>query len=194
MNLQEDICKNYKRVTSILSPFTDFSNIDPKVLANAADRGTRVHKFCELYLKNLLIEPVTYDCKPYFDSFVQWSDSVLEKVIHTEERYFCEALKITGQVDLVVKLKGDDHPMIIDIKTPQTDQKAWQLQTAAYMYLYNVNQLKNGNGKAITRRGCLMLHKNGDPAKFKEYTNNERDTRLFFNAVELHDFFNGRKI
>lgn len=189
MNLQEDICKNYKRVTSILSPFTDFSNIDPKVLANAADRGTRVHKFCELYLKNLLIEPVTYDCKPYFDSFVKWCDLVLLAVIHAEERYFCDDLKITGQVDLVVMLKGDDEPIIIDIKTPQTNQKTWQLQTAAYMYLYN-----GTNNIPIKRRGCLMLSKLGEIAKFKEYTNNERDTELFLSAVKLHDFFNGRKI
>lgn len=181
--------EDYKRVTEILSLFTDFSQIDPAVLANAADRGSRTHKFCELYLKNLLIEEVDEDCKPYFESFVKWEQIALGQIFELEERYFCEKIKVTGQIDMVLTLKGEDKPIIVDIKTPQNEQKTWPLQTAAYMYLYNQK-----NESPVQRRACLMLDKNGGAAKFKEYTNHESEIELFLSAVKLHNFLNGSKI
>jgi hypothetical protein len=48
MNNSDDIPPGYARVTEILQPYTSFDGIDPAVLAKAADRGTRVHKYCEL--------------------------------------------------------------------------------------------------------------------------------------------------
>ena len=185
-NKMEEIRNGYRRVTSIVQPFTDFSMIEPHVLQNAADRGTRTHHFCELYVKNLLIEPVDEDCKPYFESFVNWYDFIVEEVLYTEQRLYCDHWKITGQVDLILKLKGSDSTYIVDIKTPQTKSKSWQLQTAAYQYLAT-----QGLGMTVQQRGCLMLDRNGGEAKFIGYSDYEKDAELFFAACKLNSFFGG---
>jgi len=186
MKKQNEIREGFTRVTSVLNPFTDFSMIEPAVLANASDRGTRVHNFCELYAKNLLIEPVDEDCKPYVESFIEWFDNFVGEVLHVEERLYCDDLKITGQIDLICKLKGSDRIYIIDLKTPQTSSKSWKLQTAAYQYLSVI-----GLGYFIQERGCLMLDKNGGQAKFISYTDYEKDSTLYFSALKLYRFFIG---
>lgn len=185
MKKQEKM-ERYRRVTEILSPFTDFSMIAPHVLENAADRGTRTHHFCELYIKNLLIEPVDEDCKPYFESFVQWYDFMVSEVLHVEQRLFCDDWKITGQIDLICRLKDSDTIYIVDLKTPQSTSKTWALQTAAYQYLAEKNF-----GIKVGYRGCLMLNKNGDVPKMVGYENYERDSDLFFSACKLNSFFGG---
>lgn len=173
----------YRRVTEILQAYTDFSMIDPAVLANAADRGSRVHRFCELYIKNLLIESVDNDCKPYFDSFKFWFDSVVEEVFFIEERLYCNDLKITGQIDLICSLRNSDKKFIIDFKTPQNPSKTWALQTAAYKYLAEKNlEIK------IDYRGCLMLDRHAEPPKFLSY-DNDMDFELFKWACHLYEFF-----
>lgn len=176
--------KGYTRVTSILSAYSDFSHIEPSVLAYAADRGTRVHTFCELYVKNLLIEPIDADCKPYFDSFVQWFDFIVAEVIQAEQRLFCDKLKISGQIDLLLKLKGGDDIYLVDIKTPQQLSKTWALQSAAYKYLVEAN-----SDMKINYRGCLMLDKNGGAPKMIGYENHQRDNDLFMSALALHRYF-----
>ena len=178
---------NYTRITSVLSFYSDFSNIDPVVLKNACDRGTRVHRFCELYAKNLLIEPVDDDCKPYFESFVKWFDSVVDYPIYTEQRIFCETHKITGQIDLILKLKGSDTICIVDLKTPQLESKTWRLQTSAYQYL-----VESEFDFDKTSRACLMLDRKGGIPKYKQYSSDEIDKILFFNALELYKFFKGK--
>jgi len=178
-----DSFEGYTRVTSILNPFTDFSQIHPDVLANAADRGTRVHRFCELYVKNLLIEPIDEDCKPYFESFVQWFDTVVDEVVKAEQRLFCDHWKITGQIDLVLRLKDSDSVHIVDIKTPQTCSKLWALQTAAYMHLVESN-----SDIKVSHRGCLMLSRSGELPTMVGYSNHDRDKDLFFSACKLHQF------
>lgn len=176
----------YTRVTEILSRFTDFSHIQPSVLANACDRGSRVHHFCEMYVKNLLIEPVDDDCKPYFNSFVAWFDELVEEVIESEQRLFCDEWKITGQIDLILKLKNTDTLYIVDIKTPQQKADSWTLQTAAYKHLVESN-----SDLKIDYRGCLMLNRHGGFPKMIGYPSHEKDLDLFFSACKLHKFFGG---
>ena len=179
--------KRYKRVTEILSPFTDFSNIPSEVLKKAAKRGTRVHELCEMYAINKLDGSTCEDseAKPYLNSFITWFDFLVEEVIFVEERLFCDKLMITGQVDLICKLKDSDNIFIVDIKTPQTSSKTWMIQTAAYQYLAT-----NSLGLDISQRGCLMLDKKGGPPKFKGYKDYERDSNLFFSLCDLNTFFN----
>jgi hypothetical protein len=178
--------EGYTRVTEILSAYTDFSHIEPSVLANAADRGTRVHRFCELYVKNLLIEPVDEDCKPYVDSFISWFDFIVDEVIQAEQRLFCDKWKITGQIDLIVKMKNSDSIYIVDIKTPQQSSKSWALQTSAYKHLVETN-----SNIKVGFRGCLMLDRQGGEPKMVGYENHDRDAELFFSACKLHQYFKG---
>lgn len=190
---QNTIPEGYLRVTSILSPFVSFDGIDPKVLKKAADRGTRVHSLCESYTKakplhahDFVIESAEDDCKPYLKSFVKWFDAVVDEVLYNELRINCPKLKISGQMDLLCKLKGDDSLVIVDIKTPQQSAISWQLQTAAYYHL-----LSSVEGIKAARRVSLILDRNGNDARICEYTEHDKDVKLFLNALELYRFFHG---
>ena len=81
-------------------------------------------------------------------------------------------------MDLCVVLQGDTLPTIVDIKTPQSPSDSWQLQTAAYQLLAAEELLLLAD-----RRICLMLSKEGAQPKILEYTDHEKDQRLFLNAL-----------
>ncbi len=184
MNNSDEIPKGYARVTEILQPFTSFDGIHPAVLAKAADRGTRVHKYCELYTQNLLIEKVDEDCRPYIESFTQWFDAMIEDVWVSEMRLSCSKYLVTGKLNMVTRLKEDKSETIVDLKTPQQASLSWRLQTAAYRYL-----MRACEGIDIPRRICLILDKEGGSPKIVEYTDHEADERLFLGAAELFHFF-----
>jgi len=177
----------YIRVTDVLKPFTNFSHIDPAVLKNAADRGTRVHKYCELYAQNMLIEQPLSDCKGYVDSFKDWFDDNVEEVISLEKRINHELLKISGKYDLVITKKGNPTRHLVDIKTPQSPALSWPLQMAAYQYLFEYENIG-----CLGERICLMLDKKGGKAKEIVYVNYEDDWKLYLSALKLYKYFNKR--
>lgn len=190
MKKQDDeIPAGYARVTEILKPYSGLDGIDDRVLARAADRGTRVHDFCELYARNLLIEEPDEDCKVYVEAFKEWFDNTVDDVVLIEERLNSPTYRISGKFDLLVKFKGDDALTIVDIKTPQSASKTWNLQTAAYRIL-----LREVKGIEAERRGCLMLP-NDSPtkrdAKFVEFTKHDMDEQLYLYALQLYRFFQG---
>ena len=68
-------------VTTVLSPFSDFSKIRPEVLKRAADRGSRVHAACAIYAKGLWANcALCPGDGPFFDSFMKWSDMVASRI------------------------------------------------------------------------------------------------------------------
>lgn len=69
MSSRDEIPLGYVSVTEILRPYTKLDKIDPVVLANAADSGTRVHKWCTMYAMNMLFGEVDEDCKGYVEAF-----------------------------------------------------------------------------------------------------------------------------
>jgi hypothetical protein len=154
------------------------------VLENAAERGRRVHKYCELYSQNLLIEKVDDECKPYVDSFIYWFEAVVEELLVSEIRLSCPKYLVSGKLDMVVTIKGDTTLTLVDFKTPQQASCSWQLQTAAYRYL-----LRAVEGVNIQRRISLILDREGKMPRRKEYFDHEMDERLFLHAVELYHFF-----
>lgn len=186
MNKKEDIIpKGYLRVTEVLKPYSTLTEIDPHTLANAADRGTRVHAYCESYALGLFVAEVDDDCKNYFEVFKEWFDEMVVKVLYTEKRLNSPTYRISGAFDMIAVLKGDRLPTLVDIKTPLTPSLSWQLQTAAYSLL--VKELLDMH---ISRRICLMLPKHRDDVKIVEYTDHEKDQELYLKALELYRFFN----
>jgi hypothetical protein len=177
----------YVSVTEVLNPWGKLHLIDPNVLSNAADRGTRVHNFCTLYARNLLLLDPDADCKPYVDAFKQWFDKTVTTVAHLPQRINSEKLKLSGEFDMIVKMKGDDGLTLLDIKTPQNASASWALQTAGYRKLVH-DEL----GLIVHRRIVVMLPKTrGQNAYVKEYLDHDRDERLFLNNLELYRFFYG---
>jgi hypothetical protein len=181
---ENEIPTGYIRVTEVLTPFSTLTEIDPQTLANAADRGTRVHSYCEAHALGLFVADVDDDCKNYFEAFKKWFDNTVVDVLCVERRLNLPTLKLSGAVDMVVLLKGDDELSLIDIKTPQSASISWQLQTAAYQLL-----AKEVADIHASRRICLMLPKYSDAAKVVEYENHDRDQDLYLKALELYRFF-----
>jgi hypothetical protein len=181
------IPEGYVRVTDVLKPFVNLSHIDPAVLQNAADRGTRVHKYCELYAQNMLIEDPTDECKGYVKSFKEWFDKNVGEVISLEKRLNHPILKISGKYDLLVSLKERNEICLIDIKTPQSPSDSWALQTAAYQIL-----MEEVNETFIDFRLCLILDKKGGKAREILYERYEQDASLYRSALALYNYFNKR--
>lgn len=178
----DNIPEGYVRVTEVLKPYSDFTQIDPNVLARAADRGCRVHKYCETYALGLFLPDIDNDCKSYVEAFIRWFDERVNEVLHTECRLNSEKHKLSGQIDMICTLKNCEKVCLIDIKTPAQGSFTWSLQTAAYKLL-----AMQCRGLEIERRVCLKLpKKEGANASTIEYMDHERDQTLFLNALELY--------
>jgi len=131
-----EIKDGFIRVTSVFSPFVKFDHIDPLVLHNACERGTKVHRLAELHMLNEYFPDPDESLLGYLNSFRAWYDSMVSELISTEQRLYDTLLKVTGAVDIIAILKNDKAPTIIDIKTPATESKSWCLQTAMYRQLF----------------------------------------------------------
>ncbi len=177
----EKIKKGFTRVTTPLQVYNNFDKIDPKVLQNACDRGTLIHKYCEMYAKGEYFPEPEKEVSFYLESFRNWHDIMVEGDCITEHRIYNNTWRLTGCIDLITHIKGDKRAAIIDIKTTQTKSKTWPLQLAAYKFLLG--------GDEDPRRIVLQLQKNGKRAKVIEYTDYERDWELYKSALNLWRYF-----
>ena len=184
--MSSEIPNGYLRVTQVLEPFSKLHLIDKEVVQRAADRGTRVHKFCTLYALNLLVTDVDHDCKPYFESFKTWFDNMVSKVLLAPFRINSAKYRLSGEFDLVVTLKGECKAVLLDLKTPASESPSWALQTAAYSML-----LRDEAKSVVERRAALRLCKMGLAAAFVEYTDHDGDEKKYLNALELYRYFYG---
>jgi len=184
----EKIREGFTRVTECLSVYNDFSMIAPAVLKNACERGTRVHRYAELYANDEYFPDLdkSDEACGYLESFKSWFDAVVKRVVSLEMRLYSDVLKLTGAIDAVVVIHGAEEPVIVDYKTPAMESKSWALQLSAYKWLYN-NDL-NTKVKA-ERRIALMLKKDGGKAKVCEYTNTG-DLKTYIGALEAYRHFN----
>ena len=184
MNATDEIPEGYLRVTEVLNPFSKLHEIDPQVLANAADRGRRAHKWCTLHALNMLFGEVDADCKEYVESWKTWFDAYVGKVLMPPKRINSPHYRISGEFDLFVKMKGEEGTTLLDIKTPANVSASWQLQTAAYKML-----LEDELGEIVDRRIVVMLPKFGGKARIIEHLEHDLDEKKYLNALELYRHF-----
>jgi hypothetical protein len=147
--------RRFIRVTDVLSPFSGLQHIDPNIVQNAANRGSRVHKVCEAIMEGIGEWDVDDEIAGYVTSFKKWwADG--HKILSMEQRFFCSELMITGQVDLIIAQK--EGAVILDLKTPAKVSKTWALQGSAYAHL------ARSAGYDIRGIHFLQLNKHGkDP-------------------------------
>lgn len=182
---EEDLIPlGYLRVTDILSRYSKLDYVDAHILEEACERGTQVHSLCEEYSKNLVMPFVEENLKGYFESFKNWFDNYVEKVVLTEKRINDDYYKVSGKFDFVLKFKGEKFLSLVDLKTSSSISKTWALQTAAY-----VDMITRNLGIQIEKRGCLMLSKEGKPARFVQYSDLVRDINLFESCLVTHRYF-----
>ncbi len=171
------------RVTTVLSPWADFSKIDPDVLAEAAARGTRAHTAFSNYALGRFVY-VPDDCHGYLESYKRWHDEYIDQVLAVEVELICSVYGFYGHADLIAVIKGDADPTVIDWKTPIATQPLWKSQLAAYFHLAKPKY----NPKRVA---SLRLKRDGSRALFDEYTSQAEDFAGFLAALSAYKFFKG---
>lgn len=128
-------------VTQILQQVTDFSHINPTVLARKAQIGTATHLACELDDAGDLDEAsVPEEVRPYLDAwrlFRLQNDTVVEL---SESRVFHSTHRYAGTLDRVMLVNGERA--VVDIKTSAVLGNAVGLQLAAYDMALGTKKLK----------------------------------------------------
>lgn len=171
-------------VTTVLSPFSDFSMIRPEVLKLAAERGTRVHAACAIYAKALWADYALYPGdRPFFDSFLNWVNTAGIEFISVEEEFTDSGLGYMGHPDAVVYIPGDQGLTIIDYKTPMSISRSWHPQIAAYAHL------ARKNGHDVRRGLAVRLRKNGGRAITTEIDIDGEPWAAFLNALGAYRYF-----
>ena len=160
MPIEEKSRENYLRVTHVLYPFSGLQSLDPDVVAYAAERGTKVHRICEGIMAGLGEIGVEDETWGYVESFKKWWAKGID-VVAMELRFWDDDLKLTGQVDLIIKTP--DGLAIVDLKTSSRPSKTWEAQGSAYAYL------ARKAGHDIQKIYFLHLNKHGKEAKIYEY-------------------------
>ncbi len=167
----------FTRVTHILYPFSGLDKIDANIVAHAAERGTKVHKICEGIIEGLGELGVEEETKGYVESFKQWW-TLGHDIIAMEKRFWCQQMKITGQVDLIINTPNG--AAIVDLKTSSKPSKTWAAQGAAYAYL------AKKAGYDIKKIYFLHLNKQGKAPKIYEYP---IDDNFFFAIYIVWEYF-----
>jgi hypothetical protein len=171
----------YTRVTEVLHRYYDFSRVDPAVLGRAAERGTEIHEICERMALGKPSE-IRESHIPYVRNFDEWLRGNVEEVVDVERRFFHREFSLTGKVDLICRIKGDEGLTIVDIKTPAAFNPVWRAQMAAYKVLAENEGLK------VTR--LMVLRLGGKRPLITETTQTAPvDTVGFLNALRAHNYF-----
>jgi len=154
--------KEYARVSEILRPFSDFSHIDPEVLAHKCRIGTQVHEAIADEIKGEFpfLRPDSYG---YFKSFLAWNNEIKPHFQKSEERYYSEKHMVTGQIDALILL-GSRLPFLIDFKTSASEGESWTLQGHLYAML-----LEEAGVKIQDKYLFIKLDKNGMLPRVFEY-------------------------
>lgn len=152
--------EDYIRVTSVLYPFSGLAALDANVVANAARRGTKVHKICEGIMQGLGEIGTDEEVQPYIDSFMLWWKDGY-KIVEMEKRFWCDEAEVTGQVDMIIET--EEGLCIVDIKTSSKESPTWEVQGSAYYYL------AKRAGYDIKKVYFLHLKKTGKAPKLIEY-------------------------
>ena len=178
-------------VTQALSPFSDFSGINPEVLQHAAERGSRVHRACAAYALGFPAFGLHDEDHGYFHSFVGWFDNYVHVVLAVEKRLTSQS-GYTGMMDLACMLT-DKRFVVCDYKTPALESPTWKAQIAAYcelakcdpMIKYYLERSKKDRLEGM----ALMLNKNGKAAKGIVYQYQADDFAAFLAALSAYRYF-----
>lgn len=170
--------KNYARVSDVLRPFADFTNIDPLVLEAKASLGTEVHKIIEDYIRGQRTLSLG-KAHGYYSSWLKWAGSLCPDFVHSEKRYFCDKKMITGQIDALVKIQDIPALILCDWKTSAAESPTWEMQAHLYRYLADESGLTLADYALF-----LKLDKAGKAPKVYTYRYNQNTHAKCMLAIE----------
>lgn len=170
-------------VTTALARYVDLQHIPPERLQLATARGTKIHDYIFMDLAELWVPPalITPEIEGYWNSYLIFKNTMIEKTILIEERLTCTCYGYTGILDWCGILRGENGLTLIDWKSPVTEGKTWRAQVAAYWHLVE-EHAKEPLELPIKRCGSLMLSPRGSTPSFREYTEFQPD---YFNDFLL---------
>lgn len=160
--VHEYLVNNVKAKTSVTALIerqvskTNFAGVDPVVLANAAARGTKVHKELELWIKDgneSLTTPEAQNFKDYIIAnnwkFVDHLAEFKLAIVWTSRNNPNNSFVLAGTADLITRLvtKDFDEPIVADHKTTSvvhTQDVRWQLSLLDYMARHMSGNTVNG--------------------------------------------------
>jgi len=165
-------------VTDVLSLFTDTKWFTE----DGRNRGSDVHRECSVIALGGWGYPKNPEYRGYVESFYQWFDRMVEKVVLVEERLFDNDLSINGQPDLICQLKGDSRLSLVDYKTSSTTSKLWVIQIAAYRWL----SVKSGYD--ISRILAIKLKQDGSMPQVVEHQDSSQYFAIFLNMLSVYRY------
>lgn len=135
-----------------------------RISSKAANRGTAIHKLCENFLNNEIVEAHICDV-PMWNSLVPLLQGI-DNVHALETALYSDHLKVAGTVDCIAEYNG--RLSVIDFKTSgrikrREDISNYFMQCSAYAVAF-----EERTGIPVDRLVILMAVDNEDPLVFIE--------------------------
>ena len=180
------IIEEYTRVTDLLKPWNDFSEIPPEVLEEKAHIGTNVHEAISLYASGLPYQGLTSREEKYMESYKKWEEKTFPNFLMSEKRLYNEKLKLTGQIDSVIKFDGKEKGVVLDFKCSlKPSLRHWKIQLGWYHMLCAFNNIDT------VSEGCvLQLNDKDMPAKEYWFKFTEDDLKDCWDVYNAYRYFN----
>lgn len=176
------IKEGYTRISRVIGQWGDYASIDQEVLESKQEIGKVVHDAIASYLKGEQI-PLGIKESLYFLSFKHWHDAGYKEFISVP-RLYCDTLKITGEIDNLIRFKGNDALVLCDYKTSaQKNDFQWRLQGSFYRYLLEVNGTKTSD-----RIIFVKLDKLAKAPKIVEYMDDVHTRNVAMSALTTYRF------
>lgn len=177
----------YVRVSNILKKFHNFSFVKEDILKNKAEIGVGVHCAINDFILGKSPNPRQVEMG-YFNSFLQWKNGLVPQFMQSEERYFDEEKKITGQIDALIKIEGHSSNTLVDFKTSSHESpEVWEMQANFYFYLLKKNGIDVSSNILfikLDKRGSIpkIFYYKYQPSVLKKCL---VEVDLFWNKLEL---------
>ncbi len=198
---------SYPRVSDIIGKqnANEMRAIPIEHLVNASVRGTAIHNYCNLYIKNLWISDVNSEYEPYFEAFKTWHREHVETTLYSSKRLYDDEKCFTGEFDMIVKLK-EGNVCLLDIKTSATKSNAWPIQLAAYRHLCklsgcHLDEVMNLHLKA-KEKATFKINEQGKKVMISppvvvvntlRYEDVNQYWEIFSSALRCYDYFDRKE-
>lgn len=135
-----------------------------RISTRAANRGTKIHSYCESYLKNELVEADMFQ-KEVWNKIIPELDRI-NNIHCLETPLYSDHLEVAGTVDCIAEYDG--KVSVIDFKTSsriktRDDIHGYFMQCAAYAVAF-----EERTGIPVSRLVVIMGVDNEDTLVFKE--------------------------
>lgn len=135
-----------------------------KISARSSSRGTRIHQYCEDYLRGNVFEVSMFD-QEMFNPLRRFLDNI-NNIHCLETQLYSEHLQVAGTVDCIAEYRG--KLSVIDFKTAKSAKRKedihdYFMQTSAYAVAF-----EERTGIPVSRLVILMAVDDGPPIEFIE--------------------------